>query len=273
VSIAAVDERGSAKRAASDGPARAAESFLSLLSGADSGGILRLFAEKAIVDQPLWGTARGRAEIQVMVSRAGGWLADRRAEVRHVATTSNEQRAVAEQVLRLTIDGRTADLPVAVVGEWRASGLVAIRTYHSRWPLTGTHGLRTPVLPHDPTIVVPDILERYQRALAAGDLEGVLDAYEDDGYAREPSGGAYVYRGKARLRQIYTMQFMSGGIPLEYCTLTDDGDRCAIEFNCVRWGKTEIVPQAGVAVYERGKTGRVAAARIYDDISPPSPRA
>ena len=160
-----------------------------------------------------------------------------------------------------------------MVAEWRLGGVSAIRTYHSTWPLTGHHGLRTPVLPHDPSIVVPGILEHYQRALAAGDLEGILDAYEDDGYAREPSAGEYVYRGKARLRQIYTMQFLRGGIPLEYCSSTDDGTRCAIEYNCVRWGKTEIVPQAGVAVYELGKTGRVAAARIYDDISPPGPRA
>ena len=257
----------------SDGATRAAETFLSLLAAADFGGIARLFADKAVVDQPVWGTARGRAEIQVMVSRAGGWLADRKAAVRHVATTSNGQRAVAELALRLAIDGRSIELPVAVVAESRAECVSAIRTYHSTWPMRGTHGLRTPVLPHDPAIVVPGIFEHYQRALAAGDLEGILDAYEDDGYAREPSAGEYVYRGKARLRQIYTMQFMRGGIPLEYCSLTDDGSRCAIEYNCVRWGKTEIIPQAGIAVYERGKTGRVAAARIYDDISPPGPPA
>jgi hypothetical protein len=257
----------------SEGPARAAETFLSFLASADGGAIARMLADKAIVDQPLWGTARGRGEIQAMVCRAGGWLAERKAEVHHVATTSNDHRAVAEHALKLAIDGRTIELPVAVVVEWRPGGVTAVRTYHSTWPLTGSHGLRTPVLPHDPEIVVPGILEHYQRALAAGDLDGILDAYEEDGYAREPSAGEYVYRGKARLRQIYTMQFLRGGIPLEYCSLTDDGARCAIEYNCVRWGKAEILPQAGVAVYELGKTGRVAAARIYDDISPPGPRA
>jgi ketosteroid isomerase-like protein len=259
--------------AGADAAVHAAESFLALLAAADSGAIARLVADKAVIDQPLWGTARGRAEIRVMVSRAGGWLADRKAEARLVATTSNGWRAVAELSLKLAIDGRSVDLPVAVVAESRQGSVCAIRTYHSTWPMTGSHGLRTTVLAHDPTIVVPGIFEHYQRALAAGDLEGILDAYEDDGYAREPSAGEYVYRGKARLRQVYTMQFLRGGIPLEYCSLTDDGLRCAIEYNCVRWGKTEIIPQAGIAVYERGKTGRVAAARIYDDISPPSPRA
>ena len=34
-------------------------------------------------------------------------------------------------------------------------------------------------------------------------------------------------------------------------------------------GKDAIPPQAGVAVYERGTSGRLAAARIYDDVTPP----
>src|SRR3954469_15172264 len=186
--------------AGSEPAVRAAESFLSFLTAADAGAIARLLDDQALVDQPLWGTARGRGEIQVMVSRAGGWLSERRAAVRHVATTSNAQRAVAEHAVKLVIDGRSAELPIAVVAESRGGSVFAIRTYHSTWPLTGTHGLRTPVLPHDPSIVVPGIFEHYQRALAAGDLEGILDAYEEDGYAREPSAGEYVYRGKARLR-------------------------------------------------------------------------
>jgi hypothetical protein len=37
----------------------------------------------------------------------------------------------------------------------------------------------------------------------------------------------------------------------------------------VRWGKTELLPEAGVAVYVRGPSGKLAAARIYDDVSPP----
>jgi hypothetical protein len=62
----------------------------------------------------------------------------------------------------------------------------------------------------------------------------------------------------------------AGGIGLEHCTLTDDGVRCAIEYNCVRWGASDIPAQAGVAVYERGGSGLLVAARIYDDVEPPS---
>jgi hypothetical protein len=31
-----------------------------------------------------------------------------------------------------------------------------------------------------------------------------------------------------------------------------------------------VPPQAGVAVYERGSSGFLAAARIYDDVAPPA---
>jgi hypothetical protein len=34
----------------------------------------------------------------------------------------------------------------------------------------------------------------------------------------------------------------------------------------VRWGNVELPIQAGVAAYERGPAGRLAAARVYDDV-------
>jgi hypothetical protein len=51
--------------------------------------------------------------------------------------------------------------------------------------------------------------------------------------------------------------------------VTDDGVRCALEYNCVRWGSHDLPPQAGLGVYERGPDGLLAAARVYDDIEPP----
>ena len=59
----------------------------------------------------------------------------------------------------------------------------------------------------------------------------------------------------------------AGGIGIEHATVTDDGTTCAIEFNAVRFGKRPITPQAGLAVYQRGPSGRLHAARIYDDVN------
>jgi hypothetical protein len=87
---------------------------------------------------------------------------------------------------------------------------------------------------------------------------------------REPAGDIHVHRGTDELRDLYALFFSNGGgIPLEHCTVTDDGRTCAIEYNVVSWGRTSLPPQAGIAVYERGATGRLAAARIYDDVDPP----
>ncbi len=56
--------------------------------------------------------------------------------------------------------------------------------------------------------------------------------------------------------------------------MTDDGVRCAVEYNCVRWGRHDLPPQAGIGVYERGPDGLLAAARVYDDVEhPPGPAA
>ena len=60
-----------------------------------------------------------------------------------------------------------------------------------------------------------------------------------------------------------------GGIGLQYCTVTDDGVRCALEYNCVRWGSHDLPPQAGIGVFERGADGLLAAARVYDDVEAP----
>jgi hypothetical protein len=50
---------------------------------------------------------------------------------------------------------------------------------------------------------------------------------------------------------------------------TGAGVRCAVEFNCLRWGSHDLPPQAGIAVCERGQDGLLAAVRVYDDIEAP----
>jgi hypothetical protein len=61
-----------------------------------------------------------------------------------------------------------------------------------------------------------------------------------------------------------------GGIELQPCAVTDDGARCAVEYNCLRWGIHDLPPQAGLGVYERGPDGLLAAARVYDDVEVPA---
>jgi hypothetical protein len=208
---------------------------------------------------------------------SGPWLDDPR--VGRIADRAGfEEWAIAtrgwleEVAIDLSVDAERRELPVAIAADHTSGGrLTAIRIYHSLWPLTGEHRIRQPMLEGDPGLEGPDVVGDYQRALAAGDLEAALDAYEDDAIVREPAGGPYVYRGKESLRRIYKLQFANGGgIPLERCQITDDGAACALEYNVVRWGVADLPPQAGLAVYGRGRTGKLAFGRIYDDAAPPA---
>jgi SnoaL-like domain len=132
------------------------------------------------------------------------------------------------------------------------------------------HRVRPPLLQPDHDLHESDVVGDYQRALAAGDVDAAVAAFEPDGYVREPAGGAYTHRGTDELRALYELFFSNGGgIPLEHCVVIDDGRACALEYNVVAWGRTELPPEAGIAVYVRGDSGKLAAARIYDDTDPP----
>ncbi len=235
--------------------------------------LIRSFAGEPRIDDPRGGYVEGTRELRAFVAGMVHWLRERDAVVENVALTRTQTRTVEEVVLHLLgDDGRRIQLPVAIVTDLNPDRtLKTIRVYHSMWPLTGEHAIRPPLLPADPELHAEGAIGDYQKALAEGDLPGIVATFEPDGYAREPSGGAYLHRGAEALRELYMHLFANGGgIPLEHCTLTDDGVRCAIEYNCVRWGVTDIPPQAGVAVYERGSSGLLTAARIYDDVEPPA---
>lgn len=235
--------------------------------------LVRSFAGDPVLDDPRVGYVDGARRLRAFANGTADWLRERDAVVESEALTLTATRTVEEVTLHLLADdGRRVELPVAIVSDRNPDRtLKAIRVYHSMWPLTGEHGVRSPLLPADPKLHAEGAPGDYQRALAEGDLEGTLATFEPGGYAREPSGGAYLHRGEEGLRDVYAHLFANGGgIGLEHCTLTDDGVRCAIEYNCVRWGASEIPPQAGVAVYERGSSGLIYAARIYDDVEPPT---
>jgi hypothetical protein len=222
---------------------------------------------------PVRGRVRGARALEAYASETSSWLKRHNAVVEDVAHVTTDGHGFEETVLHLDGegDGERIAVPVAIVADRLPDGKLAeLRVYFSNWPLTGNHVNRPPLLQSDPQLLISDIVADYQRALAAGDVEATLAAFEADGYAREPAGGRHTHRGRDGLRSFYEQLFSNGGgIPLEHCAAIDDGSACALEYNVVRWGETELPPQAGVAVYVRGSNGRLAAARIYDDVDPP----
>jgi hypothetical protein len=263
-----------APRAEEAAPANDAIPYYEGIMADEPNALVRSFAAQPVLDDPRVGYVEGARRLRAFVNGTAEWLRERDAVVENVALTRTPTRTIEEVVLHLLADdgGVRVELPVAIVSDRNPERtLKAIRLYHSMWPLTGEHRVRSPLLPADPGLQAEGTPGDYQRALAEGDLQAIVGTFETDGYAREPSGGAYLHRGAEGLRELYAHLFANGGgIGLEHCTLTDDGVRCAIEYNCVRWGVTDIPPQAGVAVYERGGGRLLAAARIYDDVEPPA---
>lgn len=244
------------------------ESYLQALIAGRLAELTASFAAQPMIDDPLAGHVEGLSDLERFFAERHAWLAERLARVEPLRTTRNAQRTVAENLLHLRLPTGFIALPVAVVGERTDAGwLKAIRVYHSLWPLFGEHRVRPAILKADPERHLSGAVADYQRALAVGDVDAIVNTFEPHGYFREPAGGEYVYQGTDQLREFMSQILAPGGIALEHCTVTDDGIACAIEFNAVAFGPRPLVPQAGVAVYERGATGQLYGARVYDDVN------
>ena len=241
-----------------------------LMSG-EHEALIRSFAGQPILHDPQRGRIIGVRAFDAYITELGSWLSHHSMSFDPVDHVFTEPRAFEEVVLHLDGEAGRVDVPVAIVADRQSDGRLAeLRIYHSIWALTGRHLHRTPMLQRDPDLRAEGVVAEYQRALAAGDLDAITATFEPDGYAREPTGREYVHRGHDALRLFYERYFSNGGgIELEHCALVHDGRACALEYNVVRWGRTELPPEAGVAVYVQGEDGKIAAARIYDDADPP----
>jgi limonene-1,2-epoxide hydrolase len=243
--------------------------YVAALSKGDTHALETLWTGEVVVHDPLWGEVRGHKRLREFVRYSRSWLAEHRARIETVAVTCTNGRAVVELLAHLSYGGQELAWPVAVVADSPSDRSVVFRSYFSRRAVDGRHHLRPAFL--QPGAGRPrDVVGRYQAALAAGDAQAAANAFELDGYYREPAGAPLVHHGAAELIAFFSSRFSAGGgIGLRACAVTDDGVRCALEYNCVRWGSYDLPPQAGIGVYERGPGGRLAAARIYDDIDPP----
>ena len=171
--------------------------FYEGILGMEPEGLLASWADQPNLDEPRAGHIEGAEAFLEWVRQTHRWLVKADAAVRPVYLIVTQARTVEEVALDLTFKGERRELPVAIVAERNPDGqLTAIRVYHSLWPLTQGHEVRPPLLSHDPDLTVPDVVGDYQRALAAGDLEGILATYEDLAVVREPTGGPYVSRAR-----------------------------------------------------------------------------
>jgi hypothetical protein len=245
--------------------------FAGILTG-ELQALIDAFVGEPELHHPIRGRVRGATAFKQYMDDTISWIASADVTIDPVHVLYTPERTVEEVVLTFAGDhGDRVALPVAVATDReRDARLRELRIYYSTWPLYGRHAIRPPLLQPDPGLEEGDVVGEYQRALAAGEVEAAVAAFEPDAYVREPAGDHYMHRGTDEIRALFTHFFSNGGgIELQHCTCTDDGRACALEYNVVRWGQTELPPEAGIAVYVRGDSGKLAAARIYDDTDPP----
>jgi ketosteroid isomerase-like protein len=265
--VAAAELASRQTRAA--GQADSVAQYFAALTTGDTHTLETAWPGHVVVYDPRAGEIRGHKQLRQFVRHNRAWLAERHARTETVASTRADGRAVVELLAHLAHDGEEVLWPLAVVAESSDDRSVVFRTYCSQWPVDGRRHLRAPIL--EPGHTHPgDVVGRYQAALDAGDTEAIVSTFAPDGYFREPIGSDLVHSGTPELRSFFSMWFSAGGgIGLEHCAVTDDGVRCALEYNCVRWGRYDLPPQAGIAVFERGPDGLLVAARVYDDVEAP----
>jgi hypothetical protein len=258
-------------QAAADARATAPVPYFAGVTSGETDALVESFAGEPELHHPVRGRVKGRRAFERFVTDTNAWLTASNAVGGPIERLITPRRGIEETVLTLDGDHGRVELPIAIAADRDEDARIfELRLYYGAWPLTGRHANRPPLLQPDFDLQAPDVVGEYQRALAAGDVEAVVAAFEPDAYVREPAGGEYVHRGRDELVALYERFFSNGGgIPLEHCAVTDDGRACALEYNVVRWGRTELRPEAGLAVYVRGATGKLASARIYDDADPP----
>jgi hypothetical protein len=161
-----------------------------------SEGLLESWADQPDLDEPRSKSVEGADAFVRWAAQTREWLVGADAATRPVYLIVTPTRTVEEVAIDLAIDGERRELPVAIVADRNSLGLTAIRVYHSMWPLIRGHLVRSPLLRSNPNITIPDVVGDYQRALAAGDLEGILATYQDDAVVREPAGAHTSLRAK-----------------------------------------------------------------------------
>jgi len=245
--------------------------YIAALNNGDVRALETVWPGEVVINDPRSGEVRGHRHLRQFLSYSQALLAERHATVDTVAETMCPGRAVVELLAHLDTGEGKQPWPVAVVAESSDDRSVVFRSYFSRWPVDGRHGHDRPAILGSAADLPGDVVSRFAGALGGGDVDAVVSAFAPDGYYREAIGPQATHRGANELRSFFTGLFSAGGgISLRPCRVTDNGVRCAIEYNCVRWGGRELPPQAGLCVCERGPDGLLAGVREYDDLEPPA---
>jgi hypothetical protein len=248
------------------------EVYFPALVSADAEQLVRRLGDRATVDDPIFGRKSSMPALEQFLQEIAAWLGKHAASFDKTAFTMGSDRDVTEGNLELTFEDKRVAVPVAIVAERRPEREVELRLYYSTKPITGTHAVRSPLLPQDDQVLVPPSVAAHLEALARGNVAAVVASFENGSTVRDPEGGSHHKTDDgATLYRFYEQLLGAGGggragIEVLKGARADDGRTCALEYTVVRVHGKGVAPQAGLAVYERGDSGLLRAARIYEDV-------
>lgn len=220
------------------------ENAMSDATPADAAADLReLILASTSVNDPFLGEASPEA------FRAGSmlWPGERWSRIRLLSTCRTPERVFREYLFTPAGGGR--DLPVGFMEEKGA-----LRVYSDHHLVEERGPILEPKEGIHPWKDEDDVLYTYFKLLNGGEIEPLLDLFEEGGYFRHSNGDTFATR--EALRGDFTKMMNGQGIRIKYCQFTDDGKTCAVE---------SYMPSGrpAVATYERGAPGRLHAVRIY----------
>jgi hypothetical protein len=245
------------------------EVYIPALVSAQAEQLVRRLGNRATVDDPIFGRASGVEELTAYLERAAAWFNKRRAGFEALAFTTGSDRDVTEGTFKLVLEGRPVSVPIAVVAERRPGREVEIRLYYSTTAIQGSPTVRAPLVPRDDELVVPPPVSAHLNGLARGDVDAIVASFENGATLRDPTGVMHMKDAQGgALRRFYETVFASRspgqpGIEIMKGGRADDGSTCALEYTVARLRGRDIAPQPGLAVYERGESGLLRAARLY----------
>ncbi|MDP9150018.1 MAG: hypothetical protein M3O36_08780 [Myxococcota bacterium] len=245
------------------------EVYLNALLSAQEEQLVRRLGERATIDDPLFGRAKGLPAIVHGLREMGAWLAARAATFEKTAFTMGSDRDVTEGLLSVNVDSGRVSIPLAVVAERRPGREVEMRLYYSTTAIQKKRTARSPLVPLNDELSVPPPVAEHIAALARGDADAAFACFENGGTLQDSSGQKFVKGEPGTLRAHYEASFSprAGGDKRNTVTIhkggrADDGRTCALEYVAMRAPNDE---RSGLAAYELGENGLLRAVRCYED--------
>ncbi|AKB73641.1 hypothetical protein MSLAZ_0380 [Methanosarcina lacustris Z-7289] len=106
------------------------KNFYAGILGGEIETLLSLFSDEPLINTPLQGEIRGKANFIRYLSDQRAFLQEHEAKAELFALTDTDQRIVVEFVLYLKHGNKNIDLPVSIVADRSGNTASEIRVYH-----------------------------------------------------------------------------------------------------------------------------------------------